>query len=110
MGAFGHALISALLILIGGYLGSFLGLAGCMIMTAAVSVGCIVYHLERRQKKDETRAKKSAWHKNRGWRFFHGCLLFGKPAYFTRTFFSFAKRGRESSLGSLGSPWIRGST
>lgn len=54
MGAFGHALISALLILIGGYLGSFLGLAGCMIMTADVSVGCIVYHLERRQKKDET--------------------------------------------------------
>lgn len=54
MGAFGHALISALLILIGGYLGSFLGLAGCMIMTAAVSVRCIVYHLERRQKKDET--------------------------------------------------------
>ena len=93
MGAFGHALISALLILIGGYLGSFLGLAGCMIMTAAVSVGCIVYHL-----------------KNRAGRFFHSCLLFGKPAYFTRTFFSFAKRGSESSLGSLGSPWIRGST
>ena len=54
MEAFGHALISALLILIGGYLGSFLGLASCMIITAAVSVGCIVYHLERRQKKDET--------------------------------------------------------
>ena len=54
MGAFGHALISALLILIGGYLGSFLGLACCRNITAAVSVGCIVYQLERRQKKDET--------------------------------------------------------
>ena len=30
--------------------------------------------------------------------------------YFTRTFFSLAKRGRESTLGRLGSPWIRGST
>ena len=31
-------------------------------------------------------------------------------SYFARTFFSLAKRGRESCLGSLGSPWIRGST
>ena len=29
--------------------------------------------------------------------------------YFASTFFSLAKRGRESCLGRSGSPWIRGS-
>ena len=54
MGAFGHALISALLDIDWRVSRQLLGLASCMIITAAVSVGCIVYHLERRQKKDET--------------------------------------------------------
>ena len=54
MGALGHAGLSTLIVLAAGYLGGFLGIGGCIIVTAATAVGCIVYHLERRQVHDET--------------------------------------------------------
>ena len=43
----------------------------------------------------------------------HGIAVRGISDAFSYSawiFLSFAKRGRESTLGSLGSPWIRGKT
>lgn len=43
----------------------------------------------------------------------HGIAVRGLSEAFSYSawiFLSFAKRGRESTLGSLGSPWIRGRT
>ena len=37
------ALLSALIVVICGYLGCFLGLAGCIITTVASATACIVY-------------------------------------------------------------------
>ena len=54
MGALGQAVISALIVLASGYLGGFLGIAGCIMATMAAAVGCIVYHLELRQTHDKT--------------------------------------------------------
>nr|WP_325193324.1 hypothetical protein [uncultured Oscillibacter sp.] len=54
MGALGHALLSVLIVLVSGYLGCFMGIAGCIMATVAAAVGCIVYHLERRQENNKT--------------------------------------------------------
>ncbi|MCB7039886.1 MULTISPECIES: hypothetical protein [Eubacteriales] len=41
-----QAIISALIVLVCGYLGCFLDLAGCIIATTAAATGCVVYALK----------------------------------------------------------------
>jgi hypothetical protein len=44
-----QAILSAAIVLVCGYLGCFLDLAGCILATAAAATGCIVYAV--RQKR-----------------------------------------------------------
>ena len=52
MKSVGRAIISAIIVLICGYLGCFLDLAGCIITTVASATGCIVYATLQNQKND----------------------------------------------------------
>lgn len=47
----GRAIASAVLVLACGYLGCFLGEAGCILAVAAASTGCIVYAVGQRGKQ-----------------------------------------------------------
>lgn len=44
------ALLSALIVVICGYLGCFLDLAGCVIMTVASATACIVYTISSNRR------------------------------------------------------------
>lgn len=44
------ALLSALIVVICGYLGCFLDLAGCIIMTVASATACIVYTISSNRR------------------------------------------------------------
>lgn len=46
-----QAIISAIIVLVCGYLGCFLDIVGCILATAASATGCIVYAILH-QKKD----------------------------------------------------------
>lgn len=50
----GRAIGAAVLVFAAGFLGTIMGDAGCLLVTAAVMTGCIVYELEaiRREKRD----------------------------------------------------------
>lgn len=50
----GRAIGAALLVFAAGFLGTILGDAGCLLITAAAMTGCIVYELEiiRQEKRD----------------------------------------------------------
>ena len=45
-----QAVLSAIIVFVCGYLGCFLDLAGCIIATAAASVGCIVFAILHKNK------------------------------------------------------------
>jgi hypothetical protein len=51
----GRAICTALLVFAAGFLGSVLGEAGCILLTASVMTGCIVYELEsiRKEKQND---------------------------------------------------------
>lgn len=45
-----QSIISALIVLACGYLGCFLGIAGCILATVASATGCIVYAILHQKK------------------------------------------------------------
>ena len=45
----GQAVVSAVIVLACGYLGCFLGEAGCIMAVAAAMTGCIVYAIGKKQ-------------------------------------------------------------
>lgn len=55
----GRAICTALLVFAAGFLGCFLGEAGCILLTATAMTGCIVYELEsiRQEKRDDENNK-----------------------------------------------------
>ncbi len=42
-----QALVSALIVLACGYVGCFLGIAGCVMACCAAATGCIVYAIKK---------------------------------------------------------------
>ena len=45
-----QAILSALLVLLAGYFGCFLNLAGCILAVSAAATGCIVYAIYNSKK------------------------------------------------------------
>ena len=114
---------------IGRYRDYGFGLWAVISKTSGVMVGQAGLTMQPYRNKDVLEIgyllKKEFWHCGYAREAAEGCKRYAfeqlkrvisflfcgfAAAYFIRTFFSLAKRGRESSLGSLGSPWIRGST
>jgi len=52
----GRAIGSAAVVLLCGYLGCFLGEAGCILATAAAATGCVVYAIDR--AKEDKQGKR----------------------------------------------------
>lgn len=47
-----QAILSALIVLVCGYIGGFLGIAGCVMASFASATGCIVYAVNRKNKSN----------------------------------------------------------